>query len=90
MTKTLKKSEELDHDSHVRSFCDVGHQLYVLGLEAHVEELVVVTGEHVGRRRLPREAVARRRTDGVPEGRQVQAGPLGWKRGMVAINENLF
>ena len=64
-------------DTHIRGLCDVGHQLNVLGLQPHVEELVVVAGEDVGRRRLPREAVAGRRPDGVPEGGQVEAGPLG-------------
>ena len=64
-------------DTHIRRLGDVGHQLNVLGLQPHVEELVVVAGEDVGRRRLPREAVAGRRADGVPEGRQVQPRPLG-------------
>ena len=64
-------------DTHIRRLGDVCHQLNVLGLQPHVEELVVIAGENVGRRRLPREAVAGRSPDGVPEGGQVESGPLG-------------
>ena len=63
--------------AHIGGLGDVRHELDVLGLEPHVEELVVVAGEDIGRRRLPREAVAGRRADGVPEGSQVQPRPLG-------------
>ena len=74
-TKQIARPRESHSPSMSINLCSVS--LNVLGLQGHVEELVVVTGEHVGRGRLPREAVAGRRTDGVPEGGQVEAGPLG-------------
>ena len=64
-------------NSHIGCLGDVRHELDVLGLEPHVKEFVVVAGEDIGCGRLPREAVAGRRADGVPEGSQVQPRPLG-------------